>query len=75
MDEIYDDYGNTEDDPFQYCTFPHCGCDGARLCQAKEGTNYVSQNLNFEKGNNHRIKLNQERYRKETRQLALESKQ
>ena len=28
-----DKYGNTEDD-FQFCSFPDCGCDGARLCMA-----------------------------------------
>jgi len=31
-----DKYGNTENQ-FDYCSFPHCGCDGARLCMAKEG--------------------------------------
>lgn len=31
-----DEFGNTEDD-FQYCCFPHCGCDGARLCMAPDG--------------------------------------
>lgn len=28
-----DNYGNTEDQ-FDYCSFPDCGCDGARLCMA-----------------------------------------
>lgn len=28
-----DQYGNTEND-FPNCCFPHCGCDGARLCMA-----------------------------------------
>lgn len=28
-----DQYGNTEDS-FKYCSFPDCGCDGARLCMA-----------------------------------------
>ena len=32
-----DEYGNTEAEPFRYCTFPDCGCDGARVCQATEG--------------------------------------
>ena len=32
-----DSYGNTEDD-FQYCCFPDCGCDGARLCMAGEAS-------------------------------------
>jgi hypothetical protein len=31
-----DQYGNTEAD-FKYCSFPDCGCDGSRLCMAKEG--------------------------------------
>lgn len=31
-DEI-DQYGNTEND-FNACSFPDCGCDGARLCMA-----------------------------------------
>lgn len=30
-----DEYGNTEDS-FEYCSFPDCGCDGARLCMAGE---------------------------------------
>ncbi len=28
-----DSYGNTEND-FLNCSFPDCGCDGARLCMA-----------------------------------------
>jgi hypothetical protein len=32
-----DNYGNTEGQPLDYCSFPDCGCDGARLCMAKEG--------------------------------------
>jgi hypothetical protein len=28
-----DRYGNTEAD-FRKCSYPECGCDGARLCQA-----------------------------------------
>ena len=31
-----DKYGNTEDQ-FDYCSFPDCGCDGARLCMAPQG--------------------------------------
>lgn len=30
-----DKYGNTEED-FRNCSFPDCGCDGARLCMAGE---------------------------------------
>ena len=32
-----DGYGNTEDQ-FDYCSFPDCGCDGARLCMAGEAS-------------------------------------
>jgi len=32
-----DGYGNTEDS-FKYCSFPDCGCDGARLCMAGEAS-------------------------------------
>lgn len=35
-DEI-DQYGNTEYD-FHACSFPDCGCDGARLCMAGEAS-------------------------------------
>jgi hypothetical protein len=31
-----DAYGNTEEE-MVYCCFPDCGCDGARLCMAKNG--------------------------------------
>lgn len=31
-----DAYGNTSED-FINCSFPDCGCDGARLCMAKNG--------------------------------------
>jgi len=33
--EPVDDYGNTADS-FKYCSYPNCGCDGARLCMAGE---------------------------------------
>lgn len=39
-----DGYGNTEARPCDYCTFPNCGCDGARLCQAGEANEYASVN-------------------------------
>jgi len=32
------EFGNTEYQ-FQYCQFPCCGCDGARLCMAEEPSN------------------------------------
>lgn len=32
-----DSYGNTEDQ-FDYCCFPDCGCDGARLCMAGDAS-------------------------------------
>ena len=40
-------YGNTEDD-FRNCSFPHCGCDGSRLCGAKNGASFNSQIINLE---------------------------
>ncbi len=42
-----DQYGNTEGD-FLNCNFPHCGCDGARLCMAENGANYNSRKYNVE---------------------------
>jgi hypothetical protein len=42
------EYGNTEADPCQFCQFPDCGCDGARLCQAVEGPNENSGKCNVE---------------------------
>jgi len=44
-----DEYGNTEDS-FENCSFPNCGCDGARNCMAPSGANYASNTLNLEKG-------------------------
>lgn len=35
MEEL-DKYGNTEGE-LNNCCFPDCGCDGARLCMAKNG--------------------------------------
>ncbi len=32
-----DQYGNTEDS-LEYCSFPDCGCDGARLCYVGEAS-------------------------------------
>lgn len=42
-----DQYGNTEDQ-FDYCCFPNCGCDGSRLCGAKEGASNRSIRQNVE---------------------------
>ena len=42
-----DKYGNTEDD-FRNCSFPDCGCDGARLCMAKTGASENAQIANVE---------------------------
>lgn len=47
-DEV-DDYGNTPN-VFLYCSFPDCGCDGARLCMAPRGPNFGSSCLNIERG-------------------------
>lgn len=46
--EPVDDYGNTAYS-FLYCSFPDCGCDGARLCMAKSGPNMASSVLNIER--------------------------
>jgi hypothetical protein len=35
--ERIDPYGNTAY-AFKYCSFPNCGCDGARLCMAGEAS-------------------------------------
>ena len=35
--ERIDAYGNTAY-AFKYCSFPDCGCDGARLCMAGEAS-------------------------------------
>jgi hypothetical protein len=42
-----DAYGNTAYD-FKYCSFPDCGCDGARLCMAKEGPSDSANSGNVE---------------------------
>lgn len=48
-EEEVDDYGNTSDS-FLYCSFPDCGCDGARLCMAKSGASSCAMSLNIERG-------------------------
>ena len=45
-----DEYGNTEREPFAFCSFPDCGCDGARLCQAKSGASRAACAINIERG-------------------------
>lgn len=40
--EEIDQYGNTESD-FNACSFPDCGCDGARLCMAGEASERATQ--------------------------------
>ena len=43
--EEIDEYGNTES-AFQFCCFPDCGCDGARLCMAGEASDRaLGQNI------------------------------
>ena len=42
-----DQYGNTEDS-FEYCSFPDCGCDGARLCMAPNGPSDHANTGNIE---------------------------
>lgn len=45
--EPVDDYGNTAYS-FLYCSFPDCGCDGARLCMASSGASDHSCRGNVE---------------------------
>jgi hypothetical protein len=48
---MVDDYGNpSSGDRVIYCTFPDCGCDGARLCQAEKGASSCAAMLNIERG-------------------------
>ena len=42
-----DAYGNTENQ-FDYCSFPDCGCDGARLCDAQSGPSAHAASGNVE---------------------------
>lgn len=42
-----DKYGNTEADRLN-CSFPDCGCDGARLCDAPSGANENANGYNVE---------------------------
>ena len=49
-EEEYDDYGNIIGGDLIYCVFPNCGCDGARLCMAKEGASWCASGFNIEKG-------------------------
>lgn len=44
-----DQYGNTENE-CEYCCYPDCGCDGHRLCVAKNEPNFASCSLNIEAG-------------------------
>lgn len=41
------EYGNTEYQ-FDNCSFPDCGCDGARLCMANNGASERSCSGNVE---------------------------
>lgn len=50
-DEGLDSYGNPLDgSEIINCCFPDCGCDGARLCQAKNGASGCAVSLNIERG-------------------------
>ena len=42
-----DAYGNTENS-FEFCAFPDCGCDGARLCMATKGASDNASKGNVE---------------------------
>jgi hypothetical protein len=44
-----DDYGNDIDSgEVTFCCFPDCGCDGARLCMAKNGASDTALRCNVE---------------------------
>ncbi len=43
-----DDYGNIIGGDLIHCCFPDCGCDGARLCMAKNGASERACNGNIE---------------------------
>lgn len=44
-----DSYGNDiNGDSIEFCCFPDCGCDGARLCQAENGPSDYCQEGNVE---------------------------
>jgi len=50
-DELFDEYGNpTDGSELINCCFPDCGCDGARLCNAKSGASCAAITLNVERG-------------------------
>ncbi len=42
-----DQHGNTEGQ-FDYCCFPNCGCDGARLCMCPNGASETALSGNVE---------------------------
>ncbi len=49
--EEVDKYGNpVSGDSLPFCCFPDCGCDGARLCNAKSGASSAALTLNIERG-------------------------
>ena len=49
--EEVDQYGNpVSGDRLDFCCFPDCGCDGARLCMAKSGASSVAMTMNIERG-------------------------
>ena len=48
LEPEYDQYGNEIDGDFLYCSFPDCGCDGARLCMAKNGASESACSGNVE---------------------------
>lgn len=45
----YDAYGNDiNGDHIEFCCFPDCGCDGERLCMAKNGASDNAVRCNVE---------------------------
>ncbi len=50
-EEQVDQYGNPLDgSEMVNCCFPDCGCDGARLCMAKNGASNSACSMNIERG-------------------------
>ena len=48
-DENFDAYGNPKDGSrLINCCFPDCGCDGARLCMAENGSSRRAERQNVE---------------------------
>lgn len=55
--EELDGYGNpVSGDEIRNCCFPDCGCDGSRLCMAKNGPSFSACAINIERGQGGRLR-------------------